>query len=122
MLVGIRRTDPYGSQLSHFDRTDGGWPDLMRVHPIVDWRYCDVWSFILALRVPYCALYDVGYTSLGGVNNTDPNPALAVAVAAGGGATAGAGAGAGAAAAGTCGYKPAYELANEADERLGRRR
>ncbi|KAI9018285.1 hypothetical protein DFJ74DRAFT_708508 [Hyaloraphidium curvatum] len=76
VCVGTRRTDPYGSGLKPFLPTDNGWPDLMRVHAIVDWDYSDVWDFLLSLKVSYCKLYDQGYTSLGGTNNTEPNPAL----------------------------------------------
>jgi phosphoadenosine phosphosulfate reductase len=35
------------------------------VNPIVEWEDSDVWEFIKAERVPYCELYDCGYTRLG---------------------------------------------------------
>lgn len=43
IFVGTRRTDPHGEKLTHFDRTDPGWPDFMRVHPVIDWHY-GTWS------------------------------------------------------------------------------
>ncbi|KAJ3952097.1 3'-phosphoadenosine 5'-phosphosulfate sulfotransferase [Colletotrichum tropicale] len=39
IFVGTRRTDPHGEKLTHFDPTDSGWPDFMRVHPVIDWHY-----------------------------------------------------------------------------------
>ncbi|RAL65736.1 hypothetical protein DID88_005404 [Monilinia fructigena] len=74
ILVGTRRTDPHGADLTHFDMTDGGWPRFMRVHPVIDWHYREIWGFIRHLQIPYCLLYDQGYTSLGGTTDTHPNP------------------------------------------------
>lgn len=74
--------------------TDTDWPQFERVHPIINWSYTDVWTFLRALAVPYCVLYDRGcvllslrrtlancvlrYTSLGSTYNTYPNPALRI--------------------------------------------
>ncbi|KAE8442558.1 hypothetical protein EG329_003045 [Mollisiaceae sp. DMI_Dod_QoI] len=76
ILVGTRRTDPHGENLTHFDETDSGWPAFMRVHPVIDWHYVEIWAFIRHFEIPYCPLYDQGYTSLGGTTDTHPNPAL----------------------------------------------
>ena len=50
VFVGTRRTDPHGEHLTHFDRTDGGWPPFMRVHPIIDWHYAEIWAVSLRSR------------------------------------------------------------------------
>ncbi|CBQ68584.1 conserved hypothetical protein [Sporisorium reilianum SRZ2] len=106
IFVGTRRDDPHGPQLAPRSWTDNDWPRVERIHPILDWTYQDVWRFLrcahlasseaalamprqlLAERcgtagagaqgVPYCLLYDQGYTSLGSTYNTRPNPELRV--------------------------------------------
>ncbi|KAF3935732.1 hypothetical protein ABW19_dt0209154 [Dactylella cylindrospora] len=118
IFVGTRRTDPHGGLLKHFDMTDGGWPSFMRCHPVIDWHYTEIWGFLRELDIPYCPLYDLGYTSLGGTTDTHPNPALqrslegevpddasetverrrSLSVC----------------------FRPAYELEADAEERLGR--
>ncbi len=111
IFVGTRRTDPHGSNLTHFDRTDHGWPDFMRIHPVIDWRLGEIWSFLRAreLREPdgrpleYCEMYDEGYTSLGGVGDTVRNPRLRYVDVDG-----------------RERYRPAYNLTEDGDERLGR--
>lgn len=35
------------------------------VNPIIDWLDEDVWEFIKKYKVPYCSLYDEGFTRLG---------------------------------------------------------
>lgn len=101
-MVGTRRTDPHGAKLLPFDTTDHGWPAFMRVHPVLEWRYAEVWAFLRHLGVEYCGLYDEGYTSLGGTNDTRPNPMLMVVEE------------------GRVRYRPAYELEADEEERLGR--
>jgi len=58
----------------------------------------DIWKFIKSYNVPYCELYDRGYTSLGSTIDTVPNPSLNT----------------------EHGYKPAYELQDGSKERDGR--
>ena len=66
---------------------------------MLEWRYAEVWTFLRHLGVEYCELYDRGYTSLGGTNDTYPNPRLREPD-------------------GT--YRPAWMLEQEGEERAGR--
>lgn len=104
-LLGSRRTDPYCGELKPFQKTDRGWPELMRINPLLDWTCGDIWSYLLNNRVPYCKLYNEGYTSIGDTTNTIPNPHLKVEDSV----------------TGDISYRPAYEL-KDADglERAGR--
>lgn len=58
--------------------TDSGWPPLMRINPILDWNCRQVWQYIYFYKVPYCKLYENGYTSIGNTKNTKPNPFLRI--------------------------------------------
>ena len=86
----------------------------MRIHPVIDWHYAEIWAFIRELGVEYCQLYDLGYTSLGGMTDTHPNPALAVKEADDDGMQGRWG--------GEGKFRPAYELVEDGEERLGRDR
>lgn len=103
VIMGTRKTDPYSSHLQAFSMTDPDWPQFMRVNPILDWSYSDVWFLLRSLYIPYCSLYDHGYTSLGSMNNTHPNPELQYHDKSG-----------------VVCYKPAYQLTEEVKERDGR--
>ncbi|KAI9801805.1 MAG: hypothetical protein M1825_003178 [Sarcosagium campestre] len=122
IFVGTRRTDPHGAALGFFDETDRGWPKFMRVHPLVEWRYAEVWTFIRTLNIPYCPLYDLGYTSLGGTNDTYPNPALRrTSISAQSGDTRESLKRAAAQdKEEKVVFRPAYELSDDEEERLGR--
>ena len=51
-----------------------GWPAFLRVNPMLHWSYYDVWGLLAAGGgLPYCELYDRGFTSIGSVANTEPN-------------------------------------------------
>ncbi|KAH8083348.1 adenine nucleotide alpha hydrolases-like protein [Cristinia sonorae] len=78
ILIGTRRTDPHGAKLSFRNPTDPDWPKFERVNPIINWSYSDVWTYLRHFKVPYCKLYDEGYTSLGSTYNTYRNPALRI--------------------------------------------
>ncbi|XP_032677459.1 FAD synthase-like [Odontomachus brunneus] len=75
-FMGMRKDDPSAANLQPFALTDTDWPQLMRVNPILNWSYSQVWTFLLKHNVPYCSLYDEGYTSLGNRSSTMKNPLL----------------------------------------------
>jgi FAD synthetase len=51
VFVGTRRTDPHGAALAHFDPTDAGWPAFVRVHPVIDWHYAEIWAVSVSLSL-----------------------------------------------------------------------
>ena len=76
ILIGVRATDPFGETLKPVQKTDKGWPDFYRVQPLLHWRLAHVWSFLLYSGEPVCGLYEHGFTSIGSVDTTLPNPHL----------------------------------------------
>lgn len=104
ILMGTRVADPNCHSLDHMVKTDPGWPEYWRISPIVHWTYADTWQFILGLEIPYCSLYDKGFTSIGDTTNSSPNPALMYEDETG-----------------QTIYKPAYLLEDESSERCARK-
>lgn len=78
IFLGVRIGDPTAVGQEQFSPSSPGWPSFMRVNPILDWSYRDVWAFLLTCKVPYCSLYDQGYTSIGSIHDTVPNELLCV--------------------------------------------
>ena len=63
-LTGLRReqsTDRQALQLKEWDEEN----ELAKFNPLLDWSLDDVWSYIRSNKVPYNALHDRGYPSIG---------------------------------------------------------
>ncbi|CAL8102164.1 unnamed protein product [Calicophoron daubneyi] len=105
VFMGTRHSDPRSAHLTSMCMTDTGWPQVLRINPLLEWTYEDVWQFLRQLSLPYCSLYDVGYTSIGSMEDTHPNPELRYVTESG-----------------RTGYRPAYLLTDSSLERSGRRR
>ncbi|KAM5559730.1 hypothetical protein ABKV19_021088 [Rosa sericea] len=78
IFLGVRMGDPTAVGQEQFSPSSPGWPPFMRVNPILDWSYRDVWAFLLTSKVQYCSLYDQGYTSIGSIHDTVPNSLLSM--------------------------------------------
>ncbi|XP_057438284.1 uncharacterized protein LOC130730322 isoform X2 [Lotus japonicus] len=101
IFLGVRIGDPTAVGQEQFSPSSPGWPPFMRVNPILDWSYRDVWAFLLICKVNYCRLYDQGYTSIGSIYDTVPNSLLCISNS-------------------SNKFKPAYLLADGRLERAGR--
>lgn len=44
IFMGTRRTDPHSEFLTHFSPTDADWPQFMRINPLIDWHYAEIWT------------------------------------------------------------------------------
>jgi len=98
IVMGQRFGDPF-TPTSAFSPSTEGWPAFMRINPILEWSYAHVWTFLRCFGLPYCNLYDDGYTSLGSSGDTIRNPCLRRPDGS---------------------YAPAYELQDACEERKGR--
>lgn len=64
VLTGIRAEE--SSQRKHRSMVESCYKESKRfLHPIIDWTEQEVWAFIRENNIPYCPLYDEGYTRIG---------------------------------------------------------
>ena len=75
-FAGIRRGDPYSNQLELFSPSTNNWPQCLRLNPVLEFPYRTLWYTMYLYQVPYCDLYNKGYTSLGCARTTTPHPSL----------------------------------------------
>lgn len=82
IFMGIRKDDithnkeksTEESDLLH--KSDGKYPNFMRLYPIFDFDYTEIWGLILLMNYPYPEVYDQGYSSLGKKSKTVKNENL----------------------------------------------
>jgi phosphoadenosine phosphosulfate reductase len=63
-VTGLRREQSQARQDLHIE----GWDEangLIKINPLLEWTESDVWAYIRANDVPYNALHDRGYPSIG---------------------------------------------------------
>lgn len=75
-VLGTRKDDPNAGSQGVYAPSSHYMPPFLRVNPVLNWTYGHVWHFLRLFELPYCSLYDDGFTSLGTVKNTLPCPAL----------------------------------------------
>lgn len=76
IFLGVRKSDPEGANVRSFEPTSNGYPKAMRIFPLLDWTYKDIWDYLDTLKLPVCELYSKGFTSIGAPSRTKPNPHL----------------------------------------------
>ena len=72
LIVGIR-WDEQKSRSNETYYSPRTSPKHIRVHPILHFKWEDVWEYIKVSNVPYNPLYDKGFTSIGCFTCTHPN-------------------------------------------------
>ncbi|KAL8446664.1 hypothetical protein Emag_004671 [Eimeria magna] len=77
-VLGTRLSDPQRARetLAFLQPSSRWLPPFIRVQPLLHFGYGHIWWFLRQLRLPYCPLYDLGYSSIGTRANTLPNPLL----------------------------------------------
>ena len=57
-VLGTRKGDPNCGDQQYFSPSSSWMPPFMRVNPILEWTYGDVWKFLRLYNLKYCVLYD----------------------------------------------------------------
>ncbi len=63
-VTGLRREQSQARQAMTLEGWDGA-NGLIKVNPLIDWMNDEVWAYVQANGVPYNALHDRGYPSIG---------------------------------------------------------
>ena len=64
-ITGVRRSQAVTRAKTPIVSADPLHPGLTKIAPLAHWTRGQVWDYIHQHRVPYHALYDLGYTSIG---------------------------------------------------------
>ena len=64
-MTGLRREQSVTRTELHKIETDASHGGILKVNPLADWSEKQVWDYIKTHQVPYNALHDKGYPSIG---------------------------------------------------------
>jgi len=64
LITGIRK-DEHPARGNREEVEEKSDPSYLQANPILHWTEMDIWSYIIQQNLPYCDLYEQGYTSLG---------------------------------------------------------
>lgn len=78
-ITGLRREQAVSRKDLHKVEIDGVNGGIIKINPLADWSADDVWQYVRTKNLPYNALYDQGYTSIGCAPCTRPTrPGLGI--------------------------------------------
>lgn len=64
-ITGLRRDQFPTRATTRKIQIDHDHYGILKISPICDWTWDEVWQYIKKYNLPYCKLYDRGYTSIG---------------------------------------------------------
>ena len=64
-ITGLRRGQTEARQDASIFQMDEGHGGILKINPIIDWSWDDVWKYIRERDLPYNPLLDRGYPSIG---------------------------------------------------------
>jgi phosphoadenosine phosphosulfate reductase len=71
-ITGLRRSQGETRHKTGKVEIDSAHGNIIKINPLADWSYDQVWDYIHTNDIPYNELYDQGYTSIGCAPCTRP--------------------------------------------------
>ena len=64
-ITGIRKDQTQNRQTANYIEIDHDHGGIIKVNPLLDWKWDQVWEYVRQNKVPYNVLHDRGYPSIG---------------------------------------------------------
>jgi len=64
-ITGIRKDQTQNRQAANYVEIDNDHGGIIKVNPLLDWKWDQVWDYVKQNKVPYNVLHDRGYPSIG---------------------------------------------------------
>lgn len=65
VVTGVRQDESFRRSAYHEIEADTKIKNKFHVRPILRWTEADIWEYIEENRLPYCSLYDEGFSRIG---------------------------------------------------------